>query len=105
MVTGLQSYVFVFLLIPLALVRGGELPEFTLLVNNIDLRSAPTIQVEFSDGSKDKLVLWDHYFNEKERLLAPKTGPILRHNNGDYLEAHLFKYLLCRVPLFWAARK
>ena len=71
MAQGLQPYLFTFLLLPL--VQGGDFPEFSLLADHVAQGSAPTIQIEFPDGAKDKLVLWDHFFNEEDRL-APKTG-------------------------------
>ena len=71
MAKGIQPCVF--LLLPLALVQGENLPVFSLIADAIDQSSVPAIQVEFRDGAKDKLILWDHYFNEEDRL-APKTG-------------------------------
>ena len=74
MAKGLQPHIFAFLLLlPLALAQGEILPEFSLLVDGISQSSVPSIQVKFPDGATDKLILWDHYFNEEDRL-APKTG-------------------------------
>ena len=73
MARGLHPHIFVFLLLPLALAQGENLPEFSLLVDGIAQSSAPSIQVQFPDGETDKLILWDHFFNEEDRL-SPKTG-------------------------------
>ena len=78
MAKGLQPDIFVSLLLPLALAQGENLPEFSLLVDGITQSSAPSIQVQFPDGETDKLILWDHFFNEEDRL-APKSG--LQHSS------------------------
>ena len=57
----------------LALVQGEKLPHFSLLVDGIAQSSVPAIQVQFPNGVKDKIMLWDHYFNEEDRL-APNKG-------------------------------
>ena len=71
MAKGIQPYVF--LLLRLALVQGKKMPVFSLLADDIAQSNVPAIQVEFRDGAKDKLILWNHYFNMEDRL-APKTG-------------------------------
>ena len=71
MTTELQPCISV-LLLSLAIVQGGNLPEFSLIADGPQ-SSVPNIQVVFPDGATDRLVLWDHFFNEEDRL-APKTG-------------------------------
>ena len=61
-----------FLLLSLAIVQGGTLPKFSLIADGPQI-SVPNIQVVYPDGATDRLVLWDHFFNEEDRL-APKTG-------------------------------
>ena len=73
MALGLEPNMFAIFL-SLALVQGKTLPEFSLVLDgSISYRNVPQIQVEFSGGAVDRMILWNHFFNEEDRL-APKTG-------------------------------